>query len=127
MIWNQIYFSSEHLGYCGAHHQKTYFLALYGIIILVFLGGNIFVMLFKPEKSVFDIESNSVVVLGLVFFMLMVLAFVLLIQLRKLSAYSTSLQMGSKDQNIMHPSASTSFITIQRVPPNRGFIGNIYQ
>lgn len=71
------------IGYYGAHRQKIYFLVPYSVIIFLFLGGNLVMWGIKPEESVLDPDSNAVLILGGVYFILMAFALWLAFQERK--------------------------------------------
>lgn len=71
------------IGYYGAHRQKIYFLVPYSIIILLFVGGNVFMWAIKPEESVLDPDSNALPILGGMFLVLMVFAIMLAWQEKK--------------------------------------------
>ena len=70
-----IFFTS--IGYCGAHHQKAYFLILYSFIILLFLGGNVVVAFIAPSitllhpatKQFFIMATIMLIVMGLACFL----------------------------------------------------------
>ncbi|RWS27019.1 hypothetical protein B4U80_06304 [Leptotrombidium deliense] len=65
------------IGYCGAHHQKAYFLVIYAIIIFVFIIGNIVAFFWIPDKTVFDINSRTFWVVSGVLFLVQLIACVL--------------------------------------------------
>lgn len=47
------------IGYCGAHHQKPYFLVIYSIIIIIFIASNVVTFFVFPEQSIFSPEGKT--------------------------------------------------------------------
>ncbi|KAI1280636.1 hypothetical protein HDE_13581 [Halotydeus destructor] len=71
------------IGYCGAHHQKIYFLVLYSIIILLFFSSQFALWLFDSEYVILDPESRTVYIVCCLFIILMVTGIILSWQIRR--------------------------------------------
>uniref|UniRef100_T1KY00 Uncharacterized protein n=1 Tax=Tetranychus urticae TaxID=32264 RepID=T1KY00_TETUR len=54
------------IGYCGAHHQKAYFLIIYSIIIVLFVVSNVATFFVLPEHSLFNLEGKTFWILTMV-------------------------------------------------------------
>lgn len=65
------------IGYCGAHHQKVYFLIVYSAIIFLFVTCNSLIWIIAPQNSLLDSHSKTVIAMGLLFIGLMLAAIVL--------------------------------------------------
>lgn len=123
------------IGYCGAHHQKIYFLVLYSIIILTFISGNIVLWAVNSDILVLDPESRTVYAVSGLFLVLMVVGVVLSWNIRRVSleqqAASQPMTTLSKNNNnhqvMMHPSTSTSFVQIQTMQNQRQLPGPMGQ
>ncbi|RWS14842.1 hypothetical protein B4U79_02265 [Dinothrombium tinctorium] len=112
-IFSGVFIFFTLFGYCSAHHQKFLFLLIYSAGILVFVIGNALYWLIAPESSLVDLESNSILFLGILFTIIMIFALILSWQIKSTSD-STSGQYEPNEKSNMHPSTSTSFNAIQR-------------
>ncbi|RWS07203.1 hypothetical protein B4U79_02093 [Dinothrombium tinctorium] len=113
------------IGYCGAHHQKAYFLIIYAVIIFIFIFGNIITFVWIPEQTVFDINSRTFWIVSGVLFSVQLIACILAWKVWRSSNSSsssnhsattattttaTTTQHGTILKTSMQPSSSTSFM-----------------
>lgn len=82
------------IGYCGAHHQKIYFLIVYSAIIFLFVTCNALIWIIAPQNSLLDSHSKTVIMMGLLFIGLMLAAIVLSWHLK----YTSSSQQNQDEQ-----------------------------
>jgi hypothetical protein len=69
------------IGYCGAHHQKTYFLLLYAAVIVLFLAANLAIAFLLPDRMLLDPYGKPFYVVSSLLLLVMSLAILLAWQL----------------------------------------------
>ncbi|XP_054154325.1 uncharacterized protein LOC128952888 [Oppia nitens] len=83
------------VGYCGAHHHKSYLLIVYGFIILLLCGGNGVVYFIYNDKSIIGSISNvNLAILALFTLFVLFLTFTLTFKLRTTRSNIPVLGMG---------------------------------
>lgn len=66
------------IGYCGAHHHKSFLLIIYGFIILVFTVANIIVVAIYSENSIIGAMSHGyIILLAIIDLVLLLITFIL--------------------------------------------------
>lgn len=84
------------IGYCGAHHQKAYFLIVYSIIILFFISSNVVTFLVMPKYSVFNPEGKTFGVVTVIMVLVLMFACLFAYQVRNMH---NSMQMSNNNNN----------------------------
>lgn len=78
------------IGYCGAHHQKAYFLIIYSIIIILFVVSNVATFFVLPEHSIFNLEGKTFWIMTMVLGCVLAFACLFAYQVRTRSGQSSS-------------------------------------